>query len=79
MSINVDYYYTYPYQPNDVCPGCGRCNQCGRGGGFITQPFWIAPTWPSTGDNINIGINPYETTTSGTVDWIKAGRNSELD
>lgn len=28
------YYYPQPWYvnpPNDVCPGCGRCNQCGRG------------------------------------------------
>lgn len=74
MSINVDYYYAYPYQPytwlyqpNGVCPGCGRCNQCGRGGS-IAQPFW--PTWPSTTAGDNIGITPYETTAGTGTGFI---------
>ena len=36
---------TYPpYQPPAVCPGCGRCNHCGRGGQW-TQPQWTTPLY----------------------------------
>lgn len=36
------------YQHRDVCPGCGRCRQCGRPAPepiFIPSPFG-PPTWP---------------------------------
>ncbi len=33
---------TYPFPPpnQSVCPGCGRCNTCGRQGSLPVQPYW---------------------------------------
>lgn len=45
------------YDPgrSNVCPGCGRCNHCGRGGTpYVPQPYYwytVAPvdnTWCQT-------------------------------
>jgi hypothetical protein len=35
------YYYPQPYVPN-VCPGCGRCKDCGQPN--IPQPT-VGPYW----------------------------------
>lgn len=36
-----------------TCPGCGRCNHCGRGGFYTPMyPYWYetitSTTWPET-------------------------------
>lgn len=41
-TIEVTIIPRFP-QP-DVCPGCGRCRQCGQGGWpYPVYPIWRAP------------------------------------
>lgn len=53
----MNYGYGVPYNPGinpGVCPGCGRCNTCGRGGYQpYTMPYIqpIQPIWTTTGTN----------------------------
>ncbi len=61
---SADYFtYTYP-QPN-ICPGCGRCRECGQPAPAypqITNPWeitWNTPIengtqWIENGDNITL-------------------------
>lgn len=49
------------YQQRDVCPGCGRCRQCGRpypAPVWIPAPFWSPPAPAYSGDSITIAPDP---------------------
>ncbi len=60
---------------SSVCPGCGRCSECRRGGPREidpwTYPWWrpwtvgdvVPPTWTFTTDSVV--VPRYTTTTSG--------------
>jgi len=43
-------YRFAPHQGGGVCPGCGRCNHCGRGPSFSPYyaPRYPMPSWPHT-------------------------------
>jgi len=47
-------YVPAPHPPG-VCPGCGRCYHCGRGGYTPYMPYpWNNPTWTiGTGSDSN--------------------------
>ena len=42
-----------------VCPGCGRCQHCGRGGYPYPWPYWVHPVQP--------WVYPYTIWSSPTV------------
>lgn len=49
---------SYPWPPNNgVCPGCGRCRDCGRP--YETQPYSPWPGYP----------NPYIGDVPGWMQW----------
>lgn len=46
-----------PYNAPHICPGCGRCRDCGRP--YETQPFTPWPGYP----------NPYVGDVPGWTEW----------
>lgn len=69
-----------PYNAPHVCPGCGRCKDCGRP--YETQPFtpwpgyprpyigdpvypWLGPNW----NEISGGMNVNTPTVTGLQSW----------
>jgi len=54
-----------------VCPGCGRCSECGGYPPARPQPTpypWFGP-WPQVPTSQPIWISPW-TTTGGTGGWV---------
>jgi hypothetical protein len=57
----------YPHANNDVCPGCGRCRQCGQISPFQIYPpypgpyVWPYPIWITsidTSGSVSTGVPP---------------------
>lgn len=64
-------------QPQQPCPGCGRCPSCGRGG-YHTAPFWpYQPTNVPYPSPYNPWAIPMGTTTvtAGQSDMTMASGN----
>lgn len=59
---------------SEVCPNCGYCPHCKRGGGYITYPVypsyptdpWTGPYWCYQGTNTGDYFPPNITFTCGT-------------
>lgn len=61
-------YFTYAYPQPNICPGCGRCRDCGQPAPVVSPLIWGDP-YPSITWNGPI--------TNGTT-WIDSGNDITL-